>query len=153
MSVKLRLRRLGRSHLAYFQIVAAEARDPRDGRFIEKIGDYNPNRPFDKYVINHEVALKWLSNGGQPTETVHSIFSQEGILLKHHLRKQGKSQEEIQRAYDIWKANNDKKTAKAKEKYEAAQRKKHEEWLANEKQVRQLRAEKNQSKRAQAANS
>lgn len=151
MAVKIRLRRVGRTHLAVFQIVAAESNCPRDGRFIEKIGDYDPNRAFDKVILSHDKALKWLEVGAQPTETVHSIFSKEGLLLKHHLKREGKSEDEIKRAYEIWKANSDKKLNTAKEKFQAEKRKKREAWLANEKEMRKKLAEKLQSKRAQNA--
>ncbi|MCS7073145.1 MAG: 30S ribosomal protein S16, partial [Bacteroidia bacterium] len=92
MAVKLRLRRLGRTHRPFYQIVAADSRSPRDGRFIEKIGIYNPmTNPFT-LEINHDLAMKWLKIGAIPTDTVRSLLSREGILLKFHLYKKGKSE-------------------------------------------------------------
>lgn len=102
MAVKLRLRRLGRTHLPYYQIVAAASTSPRDGKFIEKIGQYDPLKQFDGVEMDHEVALKWLRNGAQPTETVKSIFSREGVMLRFHLERQGKTQDEVQAAYEKW---------------------------------------------------
>ncbi|MCS7086437.1 MAG: 30S ribosomal protein S16, partial [Bacteroidia bacterium] len=76
-----------------------DARSPRDGRFIELLGSYDPNKEFDKYRIDHEKALKWLKNGAQPTETARSILSREGVMLRFHLYRKGKSEEEIRAVY------------------------------------------------------
>lgn len=83
--VKIRLARRGRKKLALYDIVIANARVPRDGRFIEKVGNYDPNGEPSKVVLKIDAILKWLSNGAQPTPTVKSIFSSNGILLKQHL--------------------------------------------------------------------
>ncbi len=111
MAVKLRLRRDGRTHYAFFHLVAADSRAPRDGRFIEKLGYYNPNRNPAEIRFDHERVLYWLQQGAQPTETVHSLLSQEGILLKLHLWRKGKSPEEIEAAYQAWKAQKEAKAA------------------------------------------
>jgi len=84
--VKIRLSRRGRKHLALYDIVIADSRSPRDGRFIEKIGTYNPNVKPSLININEDCALKWLLNGAKPTETVKKILSYKGILLKKHLK-------------------------------------------------------------------
>lgn len=110
MAVKLRLRRDGRRHYAFFHLVAADSRSPRDGRFIEQLGYYNPNTQPAEIRLNHERILYWLQQGAQYTETVRSLLSREGILLKLHLWRKGKSAEEIEAAYQAWKAQ---KTAKA----------------------------------------
>jgi small subunit ribosomal protein S16 len=142
MAVKLRLRRLGRTHLAFYQIVAADARFPRDGRFIEKLGTYDPYKKFNKVDINHDIAMKWLKNGAIPTETVRSLLSQEGILLKFHLFRKGKSEEEINQQYEVWKAQRDQKIQKQIEAYEKQLSKQAEERIAHEKRVREDRAAK-----------
>jgi small subunit ribosomal protein S16 len=142
MAVKLRLRRLGRTHLAFYQIVAADARFPRDGRFIEKVGTYDPHKKFNKVEIDHDVALKWLKNGAIPTETVRSLLSQEGLLLKLHLFRKGKSEEEINQKYEIWKAQNEQKIQKQIEAHQKQLAKEAEERLAHEKRVRENRAAK-----------
>jgi small subunit ribosomal protein S16 len=111
MAVKLRLRRDGRTHYAFFHLVAADSRSPRDGRFIEKLGYYNPNTHPAEIVLNEERILHWLKNGAQPTETVRSILSKQGILLKLHLYRKGKSPEEIEAAYQAWKAEKEKRAA------------------------------------------
>ncbi|MCX8113176.1 MAG: 30S ribosomal protein S16 [Bacteroidia bacterium] len=111
MAVKLRLRRDGRTHYAFFHLVAADSRAPRDGRFIEKLGYYNPNTHPPEIKFDHARVLYWLQNGAQPTETVRSLLSKEGILLKLHLWRKGKTSEEIEAAYNAWKAQKEARLA------------------------------------------
>ncbi|SHK09318.1 30S ribosomal protein S16 [Rhodothermus profundi] len=98
MAVRIRLRRLGRRNLPIFAIVAADARAPRDGRFIEDLGRYYPLHEPATVELKADRVLYWLERGAQPTETVRSILRREGILLALHLRRKGKSEEEIQQA-------------------------------------------------------
>ncbi|NBV13548.1 MAG: 30S ribosomal protein S16 [Sphingobacteriia bacterium] len=115
MSVKLRLRRQGRKGHPYFHIVAADARSPRDGKFIETVGSYDATRIPAEIRIDHEVALKWLRQGAQPTDTVSAILKYTGINFKHHLLKKGVSPEEVQLAYEKWaKESQDRIEAKKK---------------------------------------
>ena len=72
--VKLRLKRMGKKGAPFYRIVAADSRSPRDGRFIEQIGTYNPTKAEEKVTLDKELAKKWLSNGAQPTDTVRSIL-------------------------------------------------------------------------------
>ncbi len=95
--VKLRLRRRGRRNYAFYDIVAADSRSPRDGRFIERIGYYDPNTTPSTIVIDPERALHWLNVGARPTHTVRLLLSYEGILLRNRLMKAGKSPEEIEK--------------------------------------------------------
>ena len=91
MAVKLRLKRMGSKQKPFYRIVAADARSPRDGRFIETVGTYNPIAKPAEIKINKEVALKWLNNGAIPTDTVRSILSKEGIMAKYaEAKKSGK---------------------------------------------------------------
>lgn len=90
MAVKLRLKRMGSKQKPFYRIVAADSRSPRDGRFIETIGTYNPIKKPAEISVNEELALKWLNNGAQPTNTVRSILSKEGILAKYANQKVGK---------------------------------------------------------------
>ena len=113
MPVKLRLRRQGRKKAAHYSIVAADSRAPRDGRFIEKIGFYNPIKDPAHVYIDHELALKWLKVGAQPTHTVRSLLRHAGVTLKFALIKQGKSDEEMERIFGKWW---DEKKAKKKKK-------------------------------------
>ena len=91
MAVKLRLKRMGTRKKPFYRIVATDSRNPRDGRFIEEIGSYNPLEIPAVVQINEEAALNWLSNGAIPTDTVRDLFSREGIMKKFHESKSKKS--------------------------------------------------------------
>ena len=86
--VKLRLKRMGAKKQPSYRIVAADSRAPRDGRFIEILGFYNPRSNPAEIKLDEENILKWLNNGAQPTDTVRSILSKEGIMKKFHEQKQ-----------------------------------------------------------------
>lgn len=88
--VKLRLKRMGSKRKPFYRIVAADSRAPRDGRFIEIIGTYNPTTNPASVTVNEELAMKWINNGAQPTETVRNILSQEGVLKRIHEAKNAK---------------------------------------------------------------
>ena len=79
MAVKIRLRRMGQKKAPFYRIIVADSRSPRDGRFIEEIGTYDPTRDPSVYKVNEELAKKWLANGAQQTETVSKIFKMAGI--------------------------------------------------------------------------
>lgn len=85
MATKIRLQRHGKKNSAYFHIVIADTRSPRDGRFIEKLGMYNPNTNPATIEIDFEQTLKWLQNGAQPSDTCKAILSYKGVLYKNHL--------------------------------------------------------------------
>ena len=92
MAVKIRLKRTGRHGLALYRIVAADSRYPRDGRFLEVVGTYNPLSEPAKVSFDEEKALKWLQNGAQPTDTVKSLFTKMGIIEKYvALKKEAKA--------------------------------------------------------------
>ena len=82
MAVKLRLKRMGSKQKPFYRIVAADSRSPRDGRFIETVGTYDPIKKPAIITIDEEKVMKWLGNGAEPTETVRSIFKKEGIMAK-----------------------------------------------------------------------
>lgn len=90
MAVKLRLKRMGSKQKPFYRIVAADSRFPRDGRFIETVGTYNPVAKPAEIKINKEVAIKWLNNGAEPTDTVKTLLKNEGILKEFALSKKGK---------------------------------------------------------------
>ncbi len=90
MAVKLRLKRFGSKSKPFYRIVAADSRSPRDGRFIENVGTYNPITEPAEININEEVAIKWLNEGAQPTDTVRSLFRKVGITKKFHEMKKAK---------------------------------------------------------------
>jgi small subunit ribosomal protein S16 len=79
MAVKIRLRRMGQKKSPFYRIIVADSKSPRDGRFIEEIGTYNPNTDPSTFNVNEEAAKKWLANGAQPTEVVAKIFKLAGI--------------------------------------------------------------------------
>ena len=89
MAVKIRLKRMG-AKTPFYRVVVADSRSPRDGRFIEEIGTYNPVAQPAEVKINEEATLKWLGNGAKPSDTVRNLFSNQGIMEKFHLSKQGK---------------------------------------------------------------
>jgi small subunit ribosomal protein S16 len=108
MAVKIRLARRGRKKLAMFDVVVADARAPRDGRFVEKIGTYNPNTNPATVVLNEKQAIQWVLNGAQPTDTVRAILSYKGIMYAKHLQvgvnKGAITQEQADAKFEAWKA-------------------------------------------------
>ena len=79
MAVKIRLRRMGQKKAPFYRIIVADSRSPRDGRFIEEIGTYDPTKNPSEFKVNEELAKKWLNNGAQPTEVVSKFFKSAGI--------------------------------------------------------------------------
>lgn len=108
MATKIRLQRGGRKGYAFYSIVIADSRAPRDGRFTEKIGTYNPNTNPATVDLNFERALYWVETGAQPTDTVRNILSREGVMLMKHLRggvKKGAFDEAAAQAkFEAWKS-------------------------------------------------
>lgn len=90
MAVKLRLKRMGKKGKPFYRVVAADSRSPRDGRIIEAIGTYDPNANPAAVKIDEELAIKWIKNGAQPSDTVRNLLSKEGILKKLHDEKNAK---------------------------------------------------------------
>ena len=119
MAVKIRLQRHGKKNFAFFHIVVADSRAPRDGRFIEQIGSYNPNTNPATIVLNNERALAWLNVGAQPTLTVSKILSYEGVLLAKHLqggvKKGALTQEQADAKLAAWKSEKAAKVSAKKD--------------------------------------
>ena len=90
MAVKIRLKRMGAKNAPFYRVIVADSRSPRDGRFIDTIGTYNPLTTPAEIKLNEESAIKWLNNGAIPTDTVKNLFSKAGIMEKYHNLKQGK---------------------------------------------------------------
>ncbi|MGX7092498.1 30S ribosomal protein S16 [Hutsoniella sourekii] len=90
MAVKIRMKRSGAKKRPFYRIVVADARAPRDGTIIEQVGTYNPIAEPKELVIDEELALKWLGQGAQPSDTVRNLFSSQGIMQKHHEAKYNK---------------------------------------------------------------
>ena len=134
MAVKLRLKRMGKKKQPIYKVVAADSRSPRDGKFIEAIGLYNPITEPATVEIKETRAMYWLNVGAQPTLTVKNLLSQKGILLKRQLIKKGLKEEEIAAKLEEW--------AKLKEANLAAKLKKK---LETKKSKKALAKEKSQS--------
>ncbi len=144
MSVKIRLQRHGKKGKPFYWIVAADARSKRDGKFLEKLGTYNPNTNPATIDLNLDQAVQWLHNGAQPTDTARAILSYKGALLKHHLdggvRKGALTQEQADAKLATWldeKAGKvtAKKDGLAKSKEEAKAKALKAEKEANEKRA------------------
>ncbi len=145
MAVKIRLSRRGRKKLAIFDVIVADSRAPRDGRFIEKIGTYNPNSNPATIVLNEDKAFQWLMNGAQPTDTVKAMLSYRGVLLRRHLQigviKGALTQEQADAKFEEWK---NKKEAQVSGKVDTLAQKKEADRKARleaEAKVREARAE------------
>ena len=145
MSVKIRLTRLGKKKFAYYHIVIADSRAPRAGRFIEKIGTYNPNTDPATIDISFDKAMEWLDKGAQPTETVRAILSYKGILMKRHLlggvKKGVFNEEEADKRFNEWMKQ---KESKIEAKRERISREKEEyvrTHLEHESKVKDARAQ------------
>ena len=87
MSVKIRLKRMGSKKRPFYRIVVADSRSPRDGRFIETVGTYNPVTDPEQVTLKEEAIMNWLSNGAQPSDTVRNILSKQGVMKKFHEAK------------------------------------------------------------------
>ncbi|MBQ0734335.1 30S ribosomal protein S16 [Aquimarina celericrescens] len=156
MPVKIRLQRHGKKGKPFYWIVAADARSKRDGRFLEKLGTYNPNVNPASIDLNVDNAVKWLQNGAQPTDTARAILSYKGALLKNHLaggvRKGALTEEQAEEKFQAWLSEKEgtvtaKKDALAKAEADAKARA-----LAAEKEVNAKReAEAAEAAEAEAA--
>lgn len=115
LAVKLRLRRMGKKFQPVYKVVAADSRAPRDGKFIESIGLYNPNTDPATVDIETERALYWLGVGAEPTDTVKNLLSKKGVLLKRELLSQGLTEEQIVPKLEEFYKMQEAKQIKAKE--------------------------------------
>lgn len=124
MATKIRLQRHGRKNRSFFHIVVADSRAPRDGRFIEKIGTYNPITNPATIDINLEKALQWMANGAQPSETARAILSYKGVLYKHHLQvgvsKGAITQEQADVKFSEWMTSKEAKISEKRSNLEKA---------------------------------
>ncbi len=116
MATKIRLARHGHKDYAYYHIIVADSRSPRDGKFIERIGSYNPNTNPATVDLKFDRALYWLGVGAQPTDTVRNILSGEGVMLMKHLlggvKKGAFDEAEAEKRFAAWKAEKDAKNGK-----------------------------------------
>ncbi len=116
MAVRLRLRRTGRRNQPAYKVVAADSRSPRDGRFIESIGSYNPLRYPAEIRFNEEKAFKWLRRGALPSDTVRSLLRKSGLWYKWYLTKKGLDEAAVTQKLAEWQAGQEAKLAREAER-------------------------------------
>jgi small subunit ribosomal protein S16 len=155
MPAKMRLQRYGKKGQPYYHIVIADGRAPRDGRFIEKIGTYNPlTRPAD-IKIDFDRALYWVKSGAVPTETVEAILKYTGVAYMHHLykgvKKGAMTEEQAQARFDEWKSAKDAKIEGARKDYLLKGKTADKKKLEAEAKVNETKANELAKKRATAA--
>lgn len=145
MSVKIRLARKGRKKQAFYHVVVADSRSPRDGRFIEKIGTYNPLTDPATIEINFERALEWLQNGAQPTDTCRAILKYKGVMMKKHLlegvRKGAFDEAEADRRFNEWLKGKEEKIELKRSGLEKKGEELRKKKLEAEKAIKEARAE------------
>ena len=155
MATKIRLQRNGRKGYAFYSIVIADARAPRDGRFTEKIGTYNPNTNPATVDLNFERALHWVMVGAQPTDTVRNILSREGVYMKKHLlggvAKGAFDEAAAEARFNAWKENKQNGLAALKAKEEEAKKAEAKARLEAEKKINEVKAKALAEKKAAEA--
>ncbi len=155
MPVKMRLTRHGRKRYAYYHIVVADSRAPRDGRYIERIGFYNPNTNPATINLDFDKAYDWLTKGAQPTDTVRAILSYKGVLYKKHLmggvKKGAFDEEEAKRRLEQWITEKELKIRSKKESIETDEEAKMKKLLAAETKKKEAIADEIAAKNAEIA--
>ena len=145
MPVKIRLQRHGKKGKPFYWIVAADSRAKRDGKFLEKLGTYNPTVVPAEIILNIDRAVEWLFNGAQPTNTARAILKYKGAMLKKHLlvgvKKGAFSEEEAEKRFQVWLAEKEAKIKAHQDEVDAARAKEKAERLEKEKAVNQARLE------------
>ena len=155
MATKIRLQRHGRKSYAFYPIVIADSRAPRDGKFIERIGSYNPNTNPATISLNFERALYWVNNGAIPTDTVRNILSREGVMLMKHLqggvKKGAFTEAEAQKRFDAWKNEKELKLSAFKDQMRSAKQSAAKARLEEETAKKNAKAEQVAEKKAAIA--
>jgi len=155
MAVRIRLARKGRKRKAYYHIVVADSRSPRDGRYIERIGMYNPITNPATIELDFDKALGWLQNGALPTDTCRAILSYKGVMIKKHLlegvKKGAFDEAEALKRFEAWMTQNEAKIEAKKSGLEKAQDDDTSERLAAEKKINDARAARLQKRQAELA--
>ncbi|MBR1792445.1 MAG: 30S ribosomal protein S16 [Bacteroidales bacterium] len=155
MPARIRLQRHGKKNQAIFHIVVADGRAPRDGKFIEKLGTYNPQTQPAQIELNIDSAVRWLKNGAEPSTTARRILSYKGALLKRHLQigveKGAISQEVADMRFNQWLQEKEAKISKAASEIESGRREVKKARLEAEKKVNENKAAAVAAKRQAAA--
>ncbi len=153
MPVKIRLQRHGRKGYAYYHIVVADSRAPRDGKFIERLGSYNPNTNPATVDLNFERALYWVQTGAQPTDTARNLLSDKGVYLKKHLlggvKKNAFSEAEAEKRFDAWLKGKEQSVQSEKDKLNTASLADAKARLEAEKAINSAKAEELAKKKAE----
>ena len=143
MSVKIRLQRHGKKGKPFYWIVAADSRSKRDGKYLEKLGTYNPNTNPATIEIDIDSSVKWLQNGAQPTKTARNILSYKGVMLKYHLLggviKGAFNEEEAEKRFDAWLEEKAQRIDKKKSELQKLKEEKKAKALENEKIANEAR--------------
>ncbi len=143
MSVKIRLQRHGKKGKPYYWIVAADSRSKRDGKYLEKLGIYNPNTNPATIEVDVDSSVKWLQNGAQPTKTARNILSYKGIMLKYHLMggvaKGAFDEEEAEKRFNDWMDEKSKSIDKKKSDLQKLEDNQKAKALENEKIANEAR--------------
>lgn len=154
MPVKIRLSRHGRKKAPFYHIVVADSRAPRDGRYIERIGSYNPITDPATIELNFDRALDWLRNGAQPTDTTRAILSYKGVMIKKHLeegvKKGALTPEQAEEKFQSWMKEKESKIQAKKDRLAKGEKDEVSKRLAAESKVRDTRAQELAKKLAQA---
>ena len=155
MPVKIRLSRQGRKKLPFYHIVVADSRAPRDGRFIERVGSYNPVTNPATIELNFERALDWLQKGAQPTDTCRAILSYKGVMIKKHLlegvKKGALTTEQAEAKFQTWMTEKSSKVQAKMDSLAKGKRDSLKDRIEAENKVKEARAQELAKKRADAA--
>jgi small subunit ribosomal protein S16 len=155
MPVKIRLTRQGRKKLPFYHIIVADSRAPRDGRYIERIGSYNPISNPATIELNFDRALDWLQKGAQPTDTCRAILKYKGVMIKKHLlegvKKGALTEEQAEAKFQAWMAEKESKIKAKIDSLARGERDENKKRIEAESKVREARAQEIAKKRAEAA--
>lgn len=155
MAVKIRLQRHGKKDSAFFHVVVADGRAPRDGKFIEKLGIYNPNSNPATIDINFDSTLNWLMKGAQPTDTCRAILSYKGVMMKKHLlegvKKGALTEAQVEQKFSKWLSEKESKIVGKKDNLKSADSKKAADKAKAETAAKNAKAAKIAAKNSAAA--
>jgi len=155
MPTRIRLSRHGRKRKPYYHILVADSRAPRDGKFIERLGIYNPNTNPATIELDFDRALSWLQKGAQPSETCKAILSYKGVLYKKHLlegvQKGAFSEDVAESRFENWMKEKQEKIQSKRDKLEDEKQQKSKKQLADEEKIKETRLQKIAEKNAELA--
>lgn len=154
MPVRIRLTRKGKKSYAYYHIIVADSRAPRDGKYIERLGSYNPNTDPATVQLDFGKALEWLNNGALPSDTCRSILSKQGVLMKKHLlegvKKGAFNEEEAEAKFQAWLKNKEAKVAAEKKQLAESSTEELKQRMADEAKKKEEIAQKVAAKKKEA---